>query len=294
MWYAVSRDSGNPIHVLVKGRDLVLWKSKNDWIAFDDRCPHRGASLSLGKVKDDVLICPYHGWEYSSEGYAIRVPAHSMRGPARAKKYEVSYKYGLLWVNLDEGSEEIPDFREYYDNSFMKVECGPYLFNASPFKVVENFLDVSHFPFVHEGLLGTQETPEIPKYEVNEEHGKIIAKNIRIYQPDPDGSGRGGWENYTYEILSPYSAYFSKEGDGSRSFSIFMTVTPLEERRTLMWMIIAVNYPGDPKKMREFQDTLAEQDRKVVESIKEGQETFVSSDAIVVAYRKLLKRMGYI
>ncbi|BBG24284.1 aromatic ring-hydroxylating oxygenase subunit alpha [Sulfuracidifex tepidarius] len=291
MWYVAGRNLEEIQRVRVKGIDLVIWKGST-WAAFDDRCAHRGARLSQGSIKEKHLVCPYHGWEYSDDGSVVFVPAHTMKGPGKARKYEVMSQYDLLWVKLDDLSGEIPKFQEYGDPSFMKVHCGPYLFNASPFKVVENFLDVSHFPFVHEGLLGDKNNPSIPHYNVESEGDIIVAKDIRVFQPNPDGSGNGGWENYTYKILSPYSAYFIKEGDGERKFSIFMTVTPMEEKKTMMWMIIASNYPGDPNEMRKFQDTLAEQDRAIVEGLVDGPETYVSSDATVVAYRKLLKKAG--
>ncbi len=293
MWYVVGQDLEGIQRVRLKGIDLALWKG-NTWNAFEDRCAHRGARLSQGRVRGNRLICPYHGWEYSDDGSVALVPAHSMRGPAKARKYDVVSRYGLLWVELDDLPGEIPTFQEYEDTSFMKVHCGPYLFNASPFKVVENFLDVSHFPFVHEGLLGSKDDPSIPHYKVESQGDIIVARDIKVFQPNPDGSGNGGWESYTYKILSPYSAYFVKEGDEKRKFSIFMTVTPMEERKTMMWMIIAANYPGDPDEMRKFQDTLAEQDRAIVENLVEGPETYVSSDATVVAYRKLLKKIGLI
>ncbi len=292
MWYAVSREERDIQHVEVKGKDLVVWKGASGWSVFDDRCPHRGAKLSLGRVKEGRLTCPYHGWEYAEDGTVVRVPAHSMRGPTKAKRYEVRTRYGLVWVRLDDLPGEIPEFQEYADAMFTKVQCGPYYFDASPFKVVENFLDVSHFPFVHERLLGTTDNPVIPHYEVETQGDIMVARGIRVFQPDPDGSGRGGWEEYTYKILSPYSAYFTKEGDKNRKFSIFMTVTPVHERRTAMWMVIAVNYPAEPEQLRKFQDVLAEQDRIIVENLVDGNETFVSSDATVVAYRKLLKMFG--
>ncbi|HRH88422.1 MAG TPA: Rieske 2Fe-2S domain-containing protein, partial [Rubrivivax sp.] len=47
---------------------LVLWQGDEGTAAFDDRCPHRGARLSLGRVQGGVLECPYHGWRFAADG----------------------------------------------------------------------------------------------------------------------------------------------------------------------------------------------------------------------------------
>ena len=68
--------------------------------------------------------------------------------------------------------------------------CGPYPVNASGPRIVENFLDVGHFPFVHENILGTRERPEIEDYEAEILPEGVEARSVRLYQPDPYGTGR--------------------------------------------------------------------------------------------------------
>jgi phenylpropionate dioxygenase-like ring-hydroxylating dioxygenase large terminal subunit len=116
--------------------------------------------------------------------------------------------------------------------------------DASGPRIVENFLDVAHFPFVHENILGTPERPEIADYEAVINDQGVEATGVRVYQPDPYGTGQGDWVSYTYRALRPLTAYLSKESSGPR-FSILLTITPHEPARSTAWMWMAMNYGHD-------------------------------------------------
>src|SRR5271156_5317915 len=62
---------------MLMGRELVVWRTADGTLhAADDRCPHRGTRLSIGRVDGNVLVCAYHGWRYGSSGQCVRIPAH--------------------------------------------------------------------------------------------------------------------------------------------------------------------------------------------------------------------------
>jgi phenylpropionate dioxygenase-like ring-hydroxylating dioxygenase large terminal subunit len=214
-WHVVARSSdlsiGKVIRARLLGEDIVLWRSIDGSVmAWQDLCIHRGARLSLGWVKGDRLICPYHGWEYDANGICIRIPAHPDQKPpakARVKTYRAIEKYGYIWVSLGNPVKDVPHFAEWYDKSFRKIYCGPYRIRSSGPRAIENFLDVAHFPFVHTGILGDPSKPEIPDYEVLRTEEGIVAKNIRVWQPNPDGTGVGKWETYTYKVLRPLTGF---------------------------------------------------------------------------------------
>src|ERR687885_2821011 len=138
------------------GEDLVLWRNNNQIQAWQDLCPHRGARLSLGWVKDNTLVCPYHGLAFNTKGQCVQIPAHpDLPPPTRAcvRAYLTQERYGLVWVSLGNPQQEIPSFPEWDEPSYRPVFCGPYSFKTSGFRAIENFLDVAHFPFVHEEWL---------------------------------------------------------------------------------------------------------------------------------------------
>jgi phenylpropionate dioxygenase-like ring-hydroxylating dioxygenase large terminal subunit len=306
-WHVVARSSdlneGGLASARVLGENLLLWKNNGKISVWRDLCVHRGTKLSLGSVRDGLLTCAYHGWMYDSEGRCIGFPAHSHQTPpptAHVKTYVSSEKYGMVWVCLGSPSKDIPNFDEWDDMSYRKIFCGPYVYNASGTRAMENFLDVAHFPFVHAGLLGDEAHTEIEDYKVETTDDGIIARNVIVWQPNPDGSGKGQLVNYTYRVMRPFTAYLSKR-TSEGVFAIQLNVTPVEETKCIAWMCIAVNYGKNIKdsEYREFQDKITGQDVPIVESQRPEllpldlqAELHLRSDRIAIAYRKWLKKLG--
>ena len=200
-------------------------------LAWQDLCVHRGTRLSLGRVADDQLHCPYHGWVYGPDGGCTHIPAHPGQKPptkARVKTYQARERYGLIWVSLGEPPHDIPPFPQWEDDSYRKILCGPYDFAAAGTRAIENFLDVAHFPFVHEGFLGDPQFPEIGDYEARIGPEGVVAEDISVYQPNPDGSGQGARVTYTYRVLRPLTAHFIKSSAGP-SFAAYFTICPVAE-----------------------------------------------------------------
>jgi phenylpropionate dioxygenase-like ring-hydroxylating dioxygenase large terminal subunit len=306
-WHAVALASDvNPGEVRparLLGRDLVLWRSGEGLCAWQDLCVHRGARLSGGRVQDACLVCPYHGWNYDSSGQCVRIPAHPSQPPparAQATVYHVMEKYGLVWVCLGTPTQGIPDFAEWDDPSFRKVAAGPYLFKAHGPRVIENFLDVGHFPFVHAGFLGDPQHTEVGEYEVQTTADGIVARDIGVWQPNPDGTGQSAEVKYTYRVLRPLTVYFLKSYEQQR-FSIFNCVTPADESESLSWLIMALNYSPEisDEQLRAFQDVVSGQDIPIVESQRPEllpldlqSELHLRSDRTAIAYRQWLAKIG--
>ena len=306
-WHAVALSSDlrtgevRPSRLL--GRDLVLWRSKSEICAWEDLCLHRGAKLSGGRVEKDCLVCPYHGWNYDASGQCVRIPAHPSQVPpprAHATPYRVEEKYGLIWVCLGAPCKEVPLFPEWDDASFRKVGAGPYLFKAHGPRVIENFLDVAHFPFVHAGFLGDPSRTEVGNYEVETTSEGIVARDIGAWQPDPDGTGKATEVKYTFRVPRPLTAHFLKTHKDQR-FAIFSTVTPVDERESLAWLILALNYAlhTSDEELRNFQDVISRQDIPIVESQRPEllpldlqAELHLRSDRTAIAYRQWLSAIG--
>ncbi len=298
-----------PLPARLLGEDLALWRAGEQILAWQDRCLHRGARLSLGRVDPvgGTLACPYHGWRYGASGACTHIPAHpDQRPPARAavKSYPAREAYGLIWVCLGQPAGEVPPFAEWADASYRKILCGPYRVDAAGPRLIENFLDVAHFPFVHEGYLGDRTHAALPEYEAEITPEGVIARHIQVWQPDPDGTGVGSLVSYTYQALRPLTARFTKHGDrhpGENRFAIFLTVTPVEETRSVAWMWIAMNYAFDvpAEEIRTFQDRIVAQDVPIVESqrpvalpLDAHAELHLRSDRTAIAYRRWLAELG--
>lgn len=107
------------------------------------------------------------------------------------------------------------------------VLSGPYgpVHAAAP-RIVENFLDVAHFPFVHGGILGDRQRPEIADYTVESGPDGLVAKDVAVYQPDPYGTGVSDTVYYTYRVFRPLTAYLAKETRQGTRLSILFPLTP--------------------------------------------------------------------
>jgi phenylpropionate dioxygenase-like ring-hydroxylating dioxygenase large terminal subunit len=306
-WHVVARSSdvpeGSVGRARVLGEDLVLWRERGTAHVWQDLCIHRGSRLSLGKVEGHDLVCAYHGWTYDGTGQCARFPAHPEQKPPRTahvNTYLSKERYGYVWVSLGRPLTDVPSFPEWDDLSYRKIVCRPFTYKASGPRAVENFLDVGHFPFVHEGLLGDRDHTAIEDYEVKVNREGILATNVRVWQPDPDGTGVGKYVTYTYGTRRPLTAYFSKESERQK-YMIQLNVTPVDELESVAWMCIAMNYghevPDDD--LKAFQEKIVGQDVPVVESQRPEllpldlqAELHLRSDRIAVAYRKWLRSLG--
>jgi len=303
-WHPVARvsdlASGGPVAARLLGEDIVLWRAGDNYFAWRDLCVHRGTRLSLGKVVEgDSLECPYHGWTYGRDGRCILMPAHPEQTPpakACVDVYHATVRHGVVWVMLGDGALEVPTFELIEDGSHQVLMSGPYRVRASGPRVVENFLDVGHFPFVHEGILGDRARPEIADYEAKITPDGVLATGVKVFQPDPYGTGQGSTVTYTYRVHRPLSASFIKHGD--LSFGMLLSVTPHDAVDSSAWMWMAMNYEPEGS-MIEFQDRIFAQDRPILESQRPEllpldlqAELHLRSDRTAIAYRRWLRELG--
>jgi len=310
-WFAVAWTSSLPENKLqparVLGQDVVLWRSRDGLKAWRDLCMHRGARLSLGSVVNSAhgacLACPYHGWEYNSAGQCVRIPAHPEQVPparARVETFEVREKYGLVWICMGEPSGDIAKFPEGEAPGFRSVYTGPYQFQAQGPRIIENILDLAHLPIAHAGMLGDPAKAEIGDYSVTTDNAGIVAHDIPIWQPDPDGTGHSAKVHYTYWVERPLTTRLAKSHP-TQQFAILATVTPVDAQNSIAWIVIAMNYAHDvpEKELREFQDRVTAQDVRIVNSQRPEllpldlqSELHLRSDQIAIAYRRWLKQLG--
>ena len=91
-----------PVPVRLLGEDLVAFRDATGKAALlDRRCPHRGASLELGRVEDEGLRCCYHGWKFGDDGRCLDMPAEPADTPL---KDEVFSKSGRPFTVAHDGS----------------------------------------------------------------------------------------------------------------------------------------------------------------------------------------------
>lgn len=169
-WLVACRESElgrKPVGVTVLDEPIVLFRTGRGIHALRDFCPHRRVPLSRGWVKEDAIVCPYHGWEFSGEGACRRVPGlmdDTCKRRIKAAPLPVKEQHGFVWIKLqkeiDASEEDKGPTKEPFDLSFLrnpslysfiwKIRAKGNLVNA-----FENLLDGTHTHFVHAGLIRT-------------------------------------------------------------------------------------------------------------------------------------------
>ena len=317
LWHPVALSDAvqhTPLAVQLLERDVVLWRADDGAVqAFADRCPHRGARLSLGRVHDNRLECAYHGWQFAPGGQCVHMPAMPDFQPAAvhcARRFEACEAHGLVWVRLQAGAETataLPVFAAEGDSRLRKLNCGPYDVAASAPRIVENFLDVTHFGFVHEGWLGSRKATSMDDYQVETTPTGLLALGCKAWQPQSNRHSTAPAQvEYTYEVTAPYAAVLTKVPEAGTTAikdwreSIALYICPLAPERSRVWFRLAVaDFDSPDEKLQSFQHTIFTQDQPILESqrpkalpLDPRAEMSIAVDKASMAYRRFLKASG--
>jgi phenylpropionate dioxygenase-like ring-hydroxylating dioxygenase large terminal subunit len=213
--------------------------------------------------------------------------------------WQVAQAHGLWWVAQDPAAASPPALPGVPPR---RVVCGPYVVETSAPRVVENFLDTSHFAFVHEGWLGDAAHPVVPDYAVSQTaDGRPMIAHYRAWQPRASASSAGGaWVDYRYEVLSPYTALLVKQPEGDAPADAYAAFAcPEDETRTRVWFMQFTSDTATPDAgLQAFQDSIFGQDRPVLESQRpqrlplSGGELHSAADRLSAAYRRWLLEQG--
>lgn len=212
-WYAValasSLSADRPLAVQLHGERFAVWRDADGKpAAVLDRCPHKGASLSSGFVKDGQISCGYHGWCFGKDGHCSSIPAQHTGEPMprRAHTHAVPCRegHGFLWLwwardplaplPADSALPPLPPvgpIPEAGDANWRNLE-GQVEWQANWLRVLEAFMDLTHAPFVHSGSFGAmapdQLMPEEQWVKDDSLYERVLAPRDRHYRAD---QGRG-------------------------------------------------------------------------------------------------------
>ena len=306
-WYVICRreeiEENKILLKYVFDQEIIIWKKKERIMAWENLCIHRGSRLSLGSINNGILKCAYHGWEYNQDAQCVKIPSQpDIKIPKKAcvKSYKVIEKMNMVWINLSKEANDFVNIKEFNESNFNHVASGPYIMNASAPRAIENFLDVAHFPFVHENHLGVKDKPMIDDYDVVSSNKGIHASNVKVFQPNPDGTNKSGEVIYDYHVHSPFVASLGKDVSKNERFVLVFYVTPISETKSMIYTLTLMNFGKlDDKIVRDYQDFITAQDVPIVESQRPEllpmdlqEELSIRSDKISIAYRRYLKKMN--
>lgn len=163
-WYAVldSRQvkKNKLIGVTRLSEKLVFWRdTAGDVHCIYDKCCHRGASLCAGKLVNDHVECPFHGFQYDASGKVTCIPANGAAAKVaenyRVHAYPARDAYGFIWVWYGDYSADLPEI-PFFEELKTGFSYGQFSenWNVHYSRAIENQLDVVHLPFVHHNTIG--------------------------------------------------------------------------------------------------------------------------------------------
>jgi vanillate O-demethylase monooxygenase subunit len=311
--YSHEIKADTPFGTFLLDEAVVIWRTADGQAhAMRDLCVHRGTALSLGWIKDDCLVCPYHAWRYDKKGGCVLIPqAPDTKIPAKAKTptYHCKEELGLVWVALKEPVYDLPTIKEFANNDWKWVKTGPFDWMSDSSRQVENFTDFGHFPWVHPGLLGDPERPEVPDCKVTVKGSVLHYSVVRPEATNSEDFPVFANDNVVkperhsfYELHLPYTIVLRLNWGGSKGMVYFFTSQPISKNECRGFCIIGRNYnhEGPDTFLQEFEQVIFDQDKRIVESQRPHQVPFdlteelhLKFDTVAMHYRRTMKKEGF-
>ncbi|MBU2714066.1 aromatic ring-hydroxylating oxygenase subunit alpha [Zooshikella harenae] len=152
----VSKLKKGPFAFTLMKQPIILWLDESgEPAAIDNKCCHRWATLTNGKVVKGNIQCSNHGWEYNSKGQCVKIPHYSGDEiPARykIKAYHCKKSYDYVWVALKDPIMPIPDIPEFFNTNYRTIHFENRSWRCSPLAGIENNFDNAHHHYVHTQL----------------------------------------------------------------------------------------------------------------------------------------------
>lgn len=281
--------SGSVATAVVPQPESVLW---DDWHAVAEvQTLRRNGPLTTALFGRELIVTETNGQ------VEVAYIDGSRAGDTRTK-------YELIWVCLGESHRDIIDLPESVEPDRYLMSVGSLGIRTSGLRLVENFLDLGHLPFVHTGYLGAEPYTEVLPYVVKvTDDDEIRISDCRFEQPQSSPiAEQTGEIDYIFRVLRPYTAVLHKTHalQRSRWDTVVMTAQPVSEERCVAHVLALTLRDGDPDETcRWFQRFITSQDKTILENQRPARlpldpraELPVRADLAATTYRRWLSERG--
>jgi vanillate O-demethylase monooxygenase subunit len=279
------------------GQDIVLYRRADGNVAaLEDACWHRLLPLSKGQLKDDEVMCGYHGLKFNSSGRCTHMPAQQTINPsACVRSYPVAERHRLVWLWPGDpalaDSAAIPDFH-WNDGTEWVGEGGTFYSLKCEYRlVIDNLMDLTHETYVHAGSIGDEAITAAPFEVTHTSRTATMTRWMLDIDPPPFWArqlARAGrvdrWQIVTFQAPSvivgdvgvALTGTGAPAGDRSQGVNgaFLAAITPETDRSChYFWNFVRTFHTGDAQLTRDL--TLAhvngsrglyEQDRTILEA----------------------------
>lgn len=224
---------------------LVVWlDAEGKPAAAEDRCCHRTAQLSLGKVVNGNIACPYHGWQFDGCGSCVHVP--QLEGDTaipqtyKVKAFHCAERYGYAWVCLEEPLLPIPEIPEASQADFRQIHEFYEPWKVAGLRVMENELDLAHPTFVHTSTFGSEDHPIPDDLKLTEKEwglhvfGVLGVVNPELQQQNLKMENRDTVRTLDMDWFMPFTIRLRINYPNGLSHIVVNTMTPIDDGTSQM------------------------------------------------------------
>jgi phthalate 4,5-dioxygenase oxygenase subunit len=238
----VAEPDGTPIRTTILGEKLVVFRDTAGTVAVvGERCPHRLASLALGRNEEGGIRCIYHGWKFNTAGTCVDMPTepgeHGFQDRIKIKSYPTYEAGGMIWTYLGpEGTApEFPmlDWMKLPRDQYALVKVGEGVNYA---QAIEGSIDSSHSWFLHQGILWDWKlrhsisTDTAPKMEAQDTPYGFRYAAIRVPNENPE---KDRYVRVTVFVL-PFTALIPRPMDRTKNGHVQVFV-PVDDEHTMFY-----------------------------------------------------------
>jgi vanillate O-demethylase monooxygenase subunit len=175
-------------------RPIVFFRREDGAVvALEDRCPHRFAPPSLGRLVGDHVQCGYHGLEFDVEGRCAKNPHGPCLDRMQVRAFPTVERYDLIWVWPGDPAgadpDRIPDLSHLYCDGrrtrFQHLEAD-YRYDI----LVDNLMDLSHTGYLHRESAGGPAQERATT--IRDEGDVVVVEDVNLRQPPPSAFGPDG------------------------------------------------------------------------------------------------------
>ena len=249
---------GAPMRLMLLGERLIAFRDSSGRVGvMDHRCPHRCASLFLGRNEENGIRCVYHGWKYDAEGNCVDMPNapphQDFKDKVRAKAYKVRERNGLVWVYMGARREAPPlpaieaSLMTAADLqiNFVQREC-------NWLQALEGDIDTSHFGFLHTGSVQPEDVPadslmrwtvvnRAPEYHITDTaYGTLYC----AHRPAEPGQTYWRFANFLFP-------FWTQTPQGPFDRVNTRAWVPMDDTHT---MFVSLSWRGSPTSMRPLRN----------------------------------------
>lgn len=295
--------AGGVMDARLLGQDLVVaLVGPEEAAVMVDRCPHRSTRLSVGCVDRGAIRCTYHGWRWDASGGCVEVPsAPDQPIPSRFRQtaYDAAVRHGLVWARLRSGAPTSIPALPAADDPTMRIVAGePYTWPTGAGRRVENFVDLAHFAWVHDGTLGTRSAPVPPEVATRRENGELRFEYLPPPMGDIEDAALVGPSWYRMPMPLTVNIEFAIAGRPGSVRHLWMTAAPVEPGVCRSYWSVARNddYDRPDAEFLDFQRVVLDEDLPVVCNqvpaelpLDPSTELHVKADRVSLDYRRWLR-----